>query len=74
MLLFRFLMCKKTKYILQKSTPKIKQLTIQLVINQFFLKDQKRKHKQTGAKCQSPYLFIFFSLAEERCRILNFVV
>jgi hypothetical protein len=32
-LLFRLLVCRNTKYILQKPTPKIKQPAIQLVIS-----------------------------------------
>jgi hypothetical protein len=40
-------MYKNTKYILQKSTHKIKQAVIQLVINRFFQKIKKKKHKQT---------------------------
>jgi hypothetical protein len=37
--------CRNTKYILQKPTPKIKQPAIQLVINQFF---QKFKNRSTN--------------------------
>jgi hypothetical protein len=44
-LLFRLLVCRNTKYILQKPTPKIKQSAIQLVISQLF---QKFKSKNTN--------------------------
>jgi hypothetical protein len=39
-------MCKNTKYILQKPTPKIKQPIIQLTFSQLFSKAQQQKHKQ----------------------------
>jgi hypothetical protein len=45
------LVCIKTKYILQKSTPKIKQTTIQLGINQLF---QKLKNRSTNKQDLSP--------------------
>jgi hypothetical protein len=44
-LFFKFLVCKKVKYILQKSIPKIKQSTIQLTISQLF---QKLKNRSTN--------------------------
>jgi hypothetical protein len=43
-------MCRKTKYILQKSTPKIKQPVIQLAINQLF---QKLKNRCTNKQALS---------------------
>jgi hypothetical protein len=41
-MLFRLLMYKKDKYILQKPTPKIKHPAIQLVISQLFQKFKSR--------------------------------
>jgi hypothetical protein len=43
------LVCRKTKYILQNSTPKIKQLNIQLVINQLFKKKLKIETQTNSA-------------------------
>jgi hypothetical protein len=54
-LFFRFLMCRNIKYILQKSTHKIKQLVIQLAINQFFQKVKSRStNKQTVELITNP--------------------
>jgi hypothetical protein len=41
-------MCRKTKYILQKPTPKIKQLAIQLTISQLFQKPKNRNTNKHG--------------------------
>jgi hypothetical protein len=56
-LILKLLMCRNTKYILQKPTPKIKQPAIQLVISQLFQKlkirstnKQALKHEQVLSK------------------------
>jgi hypothetical protein len=47
-LLFKLLVCKKAKCILQKPTPKIKQLDIQLAMSQLFQKLKSRSINKQG--------------------------
>jgi hypothetical protein len=69
-LLFMLLMCRKAKYILQKSTPKIKQLAIQLAISQFFQKFKSRStNKQGMSRLWAPYCL----KPIERKEILNWL-
>jgi hypothetical protein len=55
------MVCRKAKYILQKSTPKIKQTTIQLAINQLFQKLKNRNTNKQTINRVCLYLFIILA-------------